>query len=286
MRKIKILNVKASVDESPSFIEVANDYTQVFQGKFYRNPLTGEVLPFYTSPAPVGYTAIKATSFDIVDNTKYAGRYTVYTPAGVSDEASSVFASGNTRIYVNEIVSGLAGGEATSLLSDGSITNISTYLLYTGTGTIVIPPAVNITTYPIEFMGRDSTGWGEAFTQNFLNLARNFANPTAPSNPFVGQTWFDTDDNQMRVWNGSVWDLVNKASFGVTFRFTQGSPATVWTINHGLGLQAPYIAFCQLFVDRGDGPQIIIPSNVEFLTANQMRVTFSNPEIGYALVRQ
>jgi len=286
MRKIKILKVNATTGGIPGSIEVANDYTQIFQGKFYRNPLTGEVLPSYTAPAPAGYTLIKATTFDIVENAKYGGRYTVYTPVSASDRTSSSLQAGLTQINVNETVPSLGANDPATLISDGYITNISTYLLYTGTGTIVVPPAVNITTYPIELMGRDSSGWGEAFTQNFVNLARNFANPTAPGSPFVGQTWYDTDDEQVRVWNGTSWELVNKASFGVTFRHTQGTAATTWTVNHGLALAAPYIAFCQFYVDRGDGPQIIIPSDVEFVTGNQLRVTFSNPEIGYVLVRQ
>lgn len=286
MRKIKILNVNATTSGIPGSIEVATDYTQIFQGKFYRNPLTGQVFPSYTSPAPTGYNLIRATTFDIVENTKYNGRYTVYSPVSAVDRASSTFGANKTIINVNETVPAVSASEASSLTSDGYITNISTYLIYTGTGTIVIPPTVDFTQYPVELMGRDSSGWGEAFTQNFVNLARNFANPTAPANPFVGQTWYDTDDEQMRVWNGSTWELVNKASFGVTYRHTQGSPANVWVINHFLGAAAPFIVFCQFYVDRGDGPQIIIPSDVDFVSANQIRVTFSNPEIGYVLVRQ
>lgn len=286
MRKIKILKVNATSGGVPGSVEVGGDYTAVFQGKFYRNPLTGQVAPFYTEPAPAGYTVIRATTFDIVENTKYGGRYTVYTSASANDRASSTFGSAKTTVNVNEAIPALATGDASTLSSDGYVTNISTYLIYTGTETVIVPPTVNITTYPIELMGRDSSGWGEAFTQNFVNLARNFANPTSPQNPFVGQSWYDTDDGQMRVWNGSSWGLLNQASFGVTYRHTQGSPANVWVINHFLGLPAPYIAFCQFYVDRGDGPQIIIPSDVEFTTGNQLRVTFSNPEIGYVLVRQ
>lgn len=286
MRKIKILNINATSGPIPGSIEVATDFTQVFQGKFYRNPTTGETSPSYTSPAPSGFVLIKATTFDIVENTKYAGRYTVYSPANSTDTKSSVFTAGSNRttISVNEVVPTI--GEDTSQLSAGYVTNISTYLLYTGTSTIVVPPTVNITSYPVEFVGRDTAGWGETFAQNFINIARNFASTTAPANPFVGQTWFDTDDNQMRVWSGNNWDLLNSASFGVTFRHTQGSAAVTWTINHGLGLPAPYIAFCQFYVDRGNGPQLIIPSDVKFVSANQMTVTFSNPEVGYVLVRQ
>lgn len=287
MRKIKILTINATSGAIPGFIEVANDYTQVFQGKYYRDSETGETAPSYTNPAPVDYSLIKATTFDIVDNPKYAGRYTVYSPANASDSSSSTYSPprNQTLINVSELIPALGSSDSSELSSAGYITNISTYLLYTGTENIIVPPTVGITDYPIEFMGRDSAGWGEAFSQNFINVARNFAHTDSPAKPFVGQTWFDTGENQMRVWNGSGWELLNGTSFGVTFRHTQGSAAAAWTINHGLNLPAPYIAFCQFFVDRGNGPQIIIPSDVRFTSANQMTVSFSNPEIGYVLVR-
>lgn len=303
MRKIAITKINAS---SPlGSIEVANDFAGVFQGKFYRHPTTGAVVPFYTTPAPAGYTLVRATTFEIVENAKYSGRYTVYTPAAAQDTQSSVYTQntnpvgiipgGRTRITVNEPIATAASGDAATLTSAetpatqgaaGYITNISTYLLYTGSGNIVVPPAVDITIYPVELMGRDSAGWGEAFAQNFVNLARNFASTNAPANPFVGQMWFDTDDQQMRVWNGTSWDLMNRASFGTTFRHTQGTAAKTWTVNHGLGFPPPYIGFCQFFVDRGNGPQIIIPADVQFVNGNQLQVTFSNPEVGYVMVRQ
>lgn len=279
MRKIAIKKINATTPVSPGSIEIDADFTKMFQGKFYRNPTTGEVLPHITDPVPSGFVLIKATTFDIIDNPKYAGRYTVYTPVDATSQPSS-FSSNRTRINVNEPIS--SGDENPT----GYITNVSTYLLYTGFDIIVVPPEVTITSYPIDFMGRDSAGWGESFAQNFTSLVTNFANVNAPTNPFIGQTWYNTDDKQMHVWQGSSWEILNKGSFGTTYRHTQGTAAKVWTINHGLGLPAPHIAFCQFYVDRGNGPQVIVPSNVRFIGPNQMEVTFTNTEIGYVLVRQ
>lgn len=284
MRKIKIVRVNAT-SGVPGSIEVAGDFSSIFQGKFYRNA-AGATLPFYTTPVPAGYSAIVATTFDIVDNTKYYGRYTVYTPVNGADATSSSYDGTKTTIRVNEVISDLLPNEAATLRTDGSITNISTYLLSTGTGSLVIPPGVDIADRPIEFIGRGTAGWGEAYAQNFINLARNFANSNAPTNPFVGQTWFDMDDAQLRVYDGTTWDLVNRKSYGTTARHTQGTPSTTWTVNHLLNLPAPYIAFVQFFVDRGDGPKVILPSDVTFVSANKLTATFTNPEIGYVLVRQ
>ncbi len=284
MRRLKIISVNGTTGV-PGSIVVSADYTAIFNGRFYRDPTTGATLPAYAVSVPSNYDAIVATTFDVVGNAKYAGRYTVYTPTGSGDATGSSFAGGSTTIRVNELVPPLGSGDAPTLASDGYITNISTYLLTVGSASIVVPPGVDLTTYPIELLGRNSTGWGEVFSKNFLSLASNFAGTTPPVAPFVGQQYFDTDDGQMRIWNGSAWSILNQSSFGVTFRYTQGAPATSWTVNHGLGLPAPYIAFVQFFVDRGAGPKLIIPADVTFVTANQLTVQFTNPEIGYVLVR-
>lgn len=281
MRKIKILTVNPSTGV-PGSIEIAGDYTPIFQGRFYRDS-AGTELPAYTEPAPVGYSLIQSTTFDIIENTKYAGRYTVYTPVSEPDLDSSIFAAGNTSINVNEVIPALTGTDAPSLASDGYITNISTYLLDIGTSEIVVPPSVTLSTYPIELMGRNTTGWGEGFAQNFINLARNFASGTSPANPFVGQTWYNTDDGQLRSWNGADWVTTNQASFGSTFRHTQGIASSIWTVNHLLGLQAPFIALTQCFVGLDTKP--VSPADITFVSANQLTITFSTPQQGYVLVR-
>ena len=284
MRKIKIVKVNGGPGV-PGSIEVDGDYTSIFNGRFYRNG-AGDTLPAYTNPAPPGYVLIATTSFNVIENEKYRGRYTVYTSTNSSDAPSAVFESGKTTIRVNELMRELADGEPLTLLTDGYITNISTYLLDTGTETIIVSPNVDITTYPIEFVGREFVGWGEIVTQNFLNLARNFADAVPPANGFVGQTWYDTDNKQLRIWDGNGWDLLNRTAYGVTFQHTQGVPATEWTISHLLDIPAPHIAFVQFFVDRGEGPKLILPAEVSFDSANQLTAFFSNPEMGYVLVRQ
>lgn len=283
MRKFKVLKINPTTTAVGS-IEIATNFTTMFQGRFYRNN-AGLTQPGYTTNPSIGYVLIVATVFDIVENTKYAGRYTVYTPVSAADNLSSTFASGRTTIRVSEIVPPLIAGEAASLAFDGFVTNISTYIISTGGPDIVIPPGVVITSYPVELLGRNVSGWGEVYAQNYVNTARNFASATPPALPFIGMLYYDTDDGQLRTWNGISWGLVNQQSFGVTFRHTQSAASATWTVNHLLDLQAPFIAFVQFFVDRGDGPKLIIPSDVVFNTANQLTVTFSNPEIGYVLVR-
>ena len=59
-------------------------------------------------------------------------------------------------------------------------------------------------------VGKNYTGYGEAFNENFIKLLENFSNASAPSNPLAGQTWWDTTAGRLKVYDGSVW----KASGG------------------------------------------------------------------------
>lgn len=285
MRKIKILKVNQTTT-TPGSIEVAGDLTELFKGRYFRNN-AGLTQPGYTNPPASGFLPIVAVTFDVVENRKYAGRYTVFTQTTSADLPSASFNSSTNRttIRVMEVVPALVSGDIISNSSDGYITNISAYLLETAGQPIILPPGLVFSQFPVELSGRNTSGWGEGHNQNFVNLARNFSGPNPPANPFIGQTYYDTDDEQMRSWNGTAWKLINVSTVGTQFKFTQSTPSNTWTVNHGLNLAAPYIALVQFFVDRGNGPKLIIPADVNFVTANQLTVSFSNPEIGYVIVR-
>lgn len=62
----------------------------------------------------------------------------------------------------------------------------------------------------LTLVGRNYSGYGEAFNENFIKLLENFANTAAPSNPLTGQIWWDTTEQRLKVYDGEVW----KASGG------------------------------------------------------------------------
>lgn len=66
-------------------------------------------------------------------------------------------------------------------------------------------------------VGRNYTGYGEAFNENFIKLLENFSNTAAPSNPISGQLWWDVSEQRLKVFNGSQW----KASGGPIVQSTQ-----------------------------------------------------------------
>lgn len=279
-RTLKILQVNASVGATPGSVEVAGDYTSVFRGKLHRTA-AGVESPFYTTPVPAGSSLVPATQFEITGNAKYSGRYTVYTPTGVGDLASSTYSAGVTTIRVAEPVPVLAVGDAPTLASDGDVTGISTYLLATADGAIIVPPGVTIADRPVDLFGQNTRGWGEGYAQNFVDLAQNFAGSTAPAAPFTGQAWYDTTGHPgtLKLWSGDAWVAV------VSSRRLGPLTGTTWVVTHGLGLPSPYIADVSFFVQRGLSMKMILPQDVSFDTPNQLTVTFTNVETGYVMVR-
>ena len=57
----------------------------------------------------------------------------------------------------------------------------------------------------LTLVGRNYTGYGEYFNENFIKLLENFSNTAAPSNPLTGQLWWDSTDQRLKVYNGTVW---------------------------------------------------------------------------------
>lgn len=62
----------------------------------------------------------------------------------------------------------------------------------------------------LTLVGRNYTGYGEYFNENFIKLLENFSNTAAPSNPLTGQLWWDSTEQRLKVYDGAVW----KASGG------------------------------------------------------------------------
>ena len=51
----------------------------------------------------------------------------------------------------------------------------------------------------LTFVGRNYSGYGETVNENFVKLLENFANTLEPSRPVMGQLWFDTNSQQLKV---------------------------------------------------------------------------------------
>jgi len=73
----------------------------------------------------------------------------------------------------------------------------------------------------LTLVGRNYSGYGEYFNENFIKLLENFNSTASPSNPLTGQLWWNSTDQRLQVYNGTVW----KSSGGPIVSATQ--PAMV-----------------------------------------------------------
>lgn len=291
MLELDILNiVPSTVPGTPSHIEVAGDYVANFHGREW---IDGSLTryPFYdydtdsgsaTPPPPYGTELLPATTFRIVGNQKYDGQYTVYTKAAPGDFPPAELVGLNTKIYIRETIATDGVGAE---LTDGSVTNISTYSIEVvgDAPEVVLEKHLN-EERPIALIGRSFAGWGEQINQNAMKMMQHFAGPTSPANPVQGMLWFNTTNSVMYVYSGG-WNVLNAAAFGGVYRHDQASASTTWTVTHNFNLIAPYICQHSFFVVRSGFTKPINPADVTYVSPNSFVVTFSSPETGYVLVR-
>lgn len=69
--------------------------------------------------------------------------------------------------------------------------------------TIVADRTVDNTT-PIKLLGKNYAGYGEIMAENMVQMLENFSNPTPPSNPIIGQFWWNSDDKVIYVYTADT----------------------------------------------------------------------------------
>jgi hypothetical protein len=71
-----------------------------------------------------------------------------------------------------------------------------------GKAPIVLPNnTLDTTSTSLVLTGKGVANWGEIQQENFLRLLDSCASNTAPANPTVGQKWFDSTTNTLRVYD-------------------------------------------------------------------------------------
>ena len=64
---------------------------------------------------------------------------------------------------------------------------------------------INQTVTDLTLIGKNSTGYGGFFNDNFVRLLENFSNSSQPNYPLTGQLWYDTSENRLKIYNGSAF---------------------------------------------------------------------------------
>ena len=86
-------------------------------------------------------------------------------------------------------------------------------------GTLLVTLAdgtIDTTTTDLSLFGKGYAGFGERLNENLVKLLENFANTSAPTNKQKGQLWYDTLDNQIKVWNGNKFKPVGSSTNDIT----------------------------------------------------------------------
>ena len=86
-------------------------------------------------------------------------------------------------------------------------------------GTIIATVAdgqIDTLSTDITLIGKNYSGFGEAFNENLVKILENFASTSAPIHPLKGQVWFDNAENKLKVYNGTVFIPVSSATISST----------------------------------------------------------------------
>jgi len=68
----------------------------------------------------------------------------------------------------------------------------------------------------LTLIGKNFSGFGDYLNENFVHLLENFAGQSQPSQPIIGQLWFDTSENRIKVYSGSEWKAVGTSALSVS----------------------------------------------------------------------
>jgi hypothetical protein len=92
-------------------------------------------------------------------------------------------------------------------------------------GTIVATVAdgqVDTLSTDLTLIGKNYSGFGEAFNENLIKLLENFSSTTSPTHAIAGQIWFDTSESKLKVYNGIAFIPVSSATIAGTQPGTLG----------------------------------------------------------------
>jgi hypothetical protein len=73
---------------------------------------------------------------------------------------------------------------------------------------------VNSTNTSLTLIGKNYAGYGIFLNENYIKLLENFYNSSAPTAPLAGQLWYDSTNNLLKVYNGTIWKPISSSASG------------------------------------------------------------------------
>jgi len=94
-----------------------------------------------------------------------------------------------------------------------------------GSNLIILPTStINTTATSLALIGQNAVNFGYFVNENFIYLMQNFANNSAPTNPLIGQLWYDTVNATLKYFNGTVWKVLTPPFTGMAGTATISIP--------------------------------------------------------------
>lgn len=69
-------------------------------------------------------------------------------------------------------------------------------------------------TTSLNLIGRNFPGYGLYLNENFIKLLEHFSSSNPPTNPLVGQVWWDSTNRHLNVWQGTNWKVISSSMTG------------------------------------------------------------------------
>ena len=96
-----------------------------------------------------------------------------------------------------------------------------------GTAVTTITDGTVDNTTSLQLFGKSYSGFGEGLNENLVKLLENAASTSAPSAPLRGELWFDTNTNQIKVYDGTSFKPTGGSKSSAT-QPTSPSAGDLW----------------------------------------------------------
>jgi len=83
---------------------------------------------------------------------------------------------------------------------------------YDGSRLVVVDDGILDSSIPVGLVGRNYTGWGEVFNENFVFLLENFKGSSPPVRALEGQAWYDSNNKVLKAFDGEQWNSIGNAA--------------------------------------------------------------------------
>ena len=90
---------------------------------------------------------------------------------------------------------------------------------------------VNTTASPIVLLGDGADEYGQSVMNNFIRIVENFANLNPPNPPLLGQLWYDTNDNVLKVNTDLGFQELTTGDIGQAVQNELASSGVVSSLN-------------------------------------------------------